>query len=64
VHVDDMVLVSIHDHSIEPPDLFERHMPAKYRDDAPKLVKDADGRDQWVFQGGTIGVAGLAAVVR
>jgi hypothetical protein len=63
MRVDDMVLVSIDDHSIEPPDLFERHMPARYREQAPKLVKDADGRDQWVFQGGTIGVAGLSAVV-
>jgi predicted TIM-barrel fold metal-dependent hydrolase len=63
MRVDDMVLVSIDDHSIEPPDLFEHHMPEKYRDVAPKLVKDADGRDQWVFQGGTIGVAGLSAVV-
>lgn len=63
MRVDDMVLVSIDDHSIEPPDLFVRHMPAKYRADAPKMVKNAAGRDQWVFQGGEVGVAGLAAVV-
>jgi hypothetical protein len=46
MRVEDMVMVSIDDHSIEPPDLFERHMPAKYKAEAPKLVKDADGRDQ------------------
>jgi hypothetical protein len=32
MHVDDMILISIDDHSIEPPDMFEQHMPAKYRD--------------------------------
>lgn len=61
--VNDMTLLSIDDHVIEPPDLFQRHMPARYRDHAPRLTKDADGRDQWVFQGESVGVSGLAAVV-
>src|SRR5690606_15882264 len=56
------VLVSIDDHTIEPPDMFERYMPARLKDQAPKLVKDADGKDQWLFQGEAIGVPGLAAV--
>jgi predicted TIM-barrel fold metal-dependent hydrolase len=63
MRAEDMVLLSIDDHSIEPPDLFERHMPARFKDEAPKLVKGDNGRDQWVFQGGSVGVAGLAAVV-
>ena len=32
-----MILVSVDDHVVEPPDLFENYLPAKYRsmDDAP-----------------------------
>ncbi|MGE0881159.1 MAG: amidohydrolase family protein [Acidimicrobiia bacterium] len=62
MRTEDMILLSIDDHSIEPPDLFERHMPAKYKADAPRLIQD-NGRDQWVFQGAKVGMAGLAAVV-
>jgi predicted TIM-barrel fold metal-dependent hydrolase len=46
-----MILVSIDDHSIEPPDMYERHVPAKWRDQAPKIVRNDEGIDLWVFQG-------------
>ena len=29
MQMDDMILVSIDDHFIEPPDMFENHVPAK-----------------------------------
>ena len=29
MRMDDMILVSIDDHMIEPPDMYERHVPAK-----------------------------------
>ena len=29
-----MILVSIDDHMIEPPDMFKNHVPAKYLDQA------------------------------
>ena len=65
MNLDDMILISIDDHIIEPPDLFERHMVAKYRDRAPKLVSNPDGPDQWIFEGEATGTAGEArAVVR
>ena len=38
MHVDDLILVSIDDHVIEPADMFEGHVPAKYADQAPKVV--------------------------
>jgi predicted TIM-barrel fold metal-dependent hydrolase len=38
-------------------------MPAKYRDQAPRLVSNPDGADQWIFQGEATGTAGLSAVV-
>ena len=49
MHLDDMILVSVDDHSIEPPDMYERHVPSKWRDRAPKIVRGADGFDAWVF---------------
>lgn len=61
--LNDMILISIDDHIIEPPDMFDRHMPAKYRDRAPRLVSSPDGADQWMFQGEVTGTAGLSAVV-
>ena len=47
----DLVLVSVDDHLVEPPDLFEKHIPAKYKNDVPKLIQREDGTDAWVFEG-------------
>jgi predicted TIM-barrel fold metal-dependent hydrolase len=61
---EDMILVSIDDHSIEPPDMYERHVPAKWKDRAPKIVRKDDGTDMWVFQGqATSTHFGMAATV-
>ena len=62
MHVDDMILVSVDDHVVEPPDLFERHLPAKYKDLAPHVVHQPDGTDQWEFHGLHIPNVGLNAV--
>src|SRR5882672_4475733 len=43
VRTEDMVLISIDDHSIEPPDMYERHVPARWRDQAPKIVRGENG---------------------
>lgn len=59
--IDDMILVSIDDHIIEPPDLFANHMPEKYRDQGPQFVRLPNGVDQWVFQGEVMGTVGLGA---
>jgi predicted TIM-barrel fold metal-dependent hydrolase len=48
---DDMILVSIDDHVIEPPDMYRRHVPAKWLDEVPKVVRNQQGVDEWVFQG-------------
>src|SRR5690606_20512116 len=60
---EDLILVSIDDHVVEPPDMFLRHVPAKYRDEAPIVVTDENGVDQWMYQGRPQGVSGLNAVV-
>ena len=32
-----MILVSVDDHVVEPPDMFERHLPARWHDVAPRV---------------------------
>src|SRR6266536_3303785 len=61
--LDDLILVSIDDHVVEPADMFEGHVPASYADQAPKVVVDGDGVEQWIFQGQRAGSTGLNAVV-
>src|SRR3954452_17847672 len=60
--VDDLILISVDDHLIEPPDVFLDHLPATYRERAPKLVRRDDGADVWQFNGATIENAALNAV--
>ena len=59
---EDMILVSIDDHVIEPEDMFDNHMPDKYKDQAPRYVHDDTGRGYWEFQGLETGMSGLGAV--
>ena len=61
--VDDMILISIDDHLIEPPNLFENHVPAQYKSQAPRLVRDDNGKDHWIFEDQEMGMVGLNAVV-
>ncbi|MGZ6962958.1 MAG: amidohydrolase family protein [Acidimicrobiia bacterium] len=62
MQLDDLIIVSVDDHVVEPPDMFERHLPAKYADVAPKLVHKDDGTDVWSFQGFEVPNIGLNAV--
>ena len=64
MQMDDMILVSIDDHMIEPPDMFDNHVPAKWRDLAPKVVRGDDGTDAWHFGGTATSTRfGMAATV-
>jgi predicted TIM-barrel fold metal-dependent hydrolase len=62
MQTDDMVLVSVDDHVVEPPDLFERHLPAEYKDIAPHIVRKDDGADVWQFLEFEVPNIGLNAV--
>jgi predicted TIM-barrel fold metal-dependent hydrolase len=62
MRVDDLILVSVDDHVVEPPDMFERHVPSKWRDQAPKSVRKPEGHEVWVFEGNEIPNIGLNAV--
>ena len=63
MNLDDLVLISIDDHVVEPPDMFLRHVPEKYKDQAPVVFTDEKGVDKWMYQGKQAGVSGLNAVV-
>jgi predicted TIM-barrel fold metal-dependent hydrolase len=60
--VNDLIMVSVDDHLIEPPDMFLGHIPDRYRDEAPRVVRKDSGADVWVFNGQTIPNVGLNAV--
>ncbi|MGH9211447.1 MAG: amidohydrolase family protein [Acidimicrobiales bacterium] len=62
MQVDDLILVSVDDHTVEPPDMFRDHVPERYRDRAPRSVKKPDGIDVWVYDDNEIPNIGLNAV--
>ena len=62
MQLDDMIIVSVDDHVVEPPNMFDAHLPAKYADIAPKLVRKDDGTDVWRFQSIEVPNIGLNAV--
>ena len=64
MRVEDLILVSVDDHVVEPADMFERHLPARYRgDDAfPRVVRNDAGDDVWVYDGRAFPNIGLNAV--
>ena len=57
-----MILISVDDHLVEPPGLFDAHIPDRYRDRAPRVEREADGSEVWKFEGSTIPNIGLNAV--
>jgi predicted TIM-barrel fold metal-dependent hydrolase len=62
MNAEDMIMISVDDHVVEPPNLFEGRIPQKYRDQAPKVIKTPDGTDVWQFNGAIIPNIGLNAV--
>lgn len=59
---DAMILVSVDDHTVEPPDMFKNHLAKKYQDEAPRLVHNPDGSDTWQFRDIVIPNVALNAV--
>jgi predicted TIM-barrel fold metal-dependent hydrolase len=62
MRVEDMIMVSVDDHLVEPPDLFAGRLPARLQDQAPRVERKSDGSDVWVFNGSVIPNIGLNAV--
>ena len=52
MRADELILISVDDHIAEPADMFDAHVPAKYRDRAPKVVTEPEtGDQQWWYEG-------------
>jgi predicted TIM-barrel fold metal-dependent hydrolase len=62
MEIEDMILVSVDDHLVEPPDMFEGRLPKKYQDDAPKFTVREDGTSAWKYGDEVIGNVALNAV--
>jgi len=62
--VSDLILISVDDHVVEPPDLFNEHLPASFRgrDDVPHIVRTENGDDVWVYDDRSLPNIGLNAV--
>jgi predicted TIM-barrel fold metal-dependent hydrolase len=64
MRLSDMILVSVDDHIIEPPNLFEKHLPARWKERAPRLSIDpATGIQSWRWEAGASTSTFLNAVV-
>jgi predicted TIM-barrel fold metal-dependent hydrolase len=60
---EDLILVSVDDHICEPPNMFDAHVPAKYREYAPRVDTHADGSQRWWYgqiEGRNVGIAASA----
>jgi predicted TIM-barrel fold metal-dependent hydrolase len=62
MQMDDMVIISVDDHAIEPPEAFIRHYPEGKRDRAPRIIRE-NGKDIWLWNGQRFPSIGLNAVV-
>jgi predicted TIM-barrel fold metal-dependent hydrolase len=49
VEPDDLILVSVDDHIAEPADMFDAHVPSRYLEQAPKVLTDENGDQQWWY---------------
>lgn len=57
-----LTIVSVDDHLVEPPKMFEGRLPAAYQDRAPRVIQNASGQEMWLFEGVEIPNFGLNAV--
>src|ERR1039458_10152548 len=53
-------IISVDDHVIEPPNVWQDRLPAKYKDIGPRMI-EVNGLDLWVYEDVTIPTIGLSA---
>ncbi len=59
---DEMILISVDDHIIEPPDLFVKTLPARFGDAIPRVARYANGEERWILDGKVFASTAPAAV--
>ena len=64
MRTEDLILISVDDHIVEPPSLAEYlkdHVPAKYKERVPRVIRRDNGTDAWLIEGQEIASFGLNA---
>lgn len=61
--MEDMVIVSVDDHIVEPADVYSRHLSGKALETAPTLRTTENGQVYWDYDGKKMASVGLNAVV-
>ncbi|HEY2300654.1 MAG TPA: amidohydrolase family protein [Acidimicrobiales bacterium] len=56
-------VISVDDHLVEPPNVFEGRLPAKLAEGGPRLITDESGNEVWLFDGKRYELPCLGAVV-
>jgi predicted TIM-barrel fold metal-dependent hydrolase len=62
MELQDMILVSVDDHLIEPEGMFLKHMAPKFKDRAPVVKRGSNGAHHWQIEGQRAPGLGLNAV--
>src|ERR1035437_1922034 len=55
-------VISVDDHLVEPPDMFEGRLPDRFADLAPRIVENEHGHQLWEFDGQRYTQVGMNAV--
>jgi predicted TIM-barrel fold metal-dependent hydrolase len=55
-------IISVDDHLVEPPDMFEGRLPRRFAARAPKIIENARGHQLWEFDGNLYSQVGMNAV--
>ena len=55
-------VISVDDHLVEPPGMFEGRLPARFQADAPRVEETAEGWEVWTFDGKQYSQVGMNAV--
>jgi predicted TIM-barrel fold metal-dependent hydrolase len=63
VKTEHIILISVDDHIVEPPTMFDQHVPAALKARAPKYVIEPNGDGYWIFEDRKVANVGLNAVV-
>lgn len=54
-------MISVDDHVLEPPNVWQDRVPAKFREAAPQIIR-VDGVESWKYEGKVFPTSGLSAV--
>ncbi len=60
---DDVQVISVDDHVIEHPTVWQDRLAERHKEAGPKNTRDDEGRDVWWFEGRAYFNGGLNAVV-